>query len=150
METSHAAKGDMTIGAIPMPAETSETARLRWVSNQPVTQAIIGAKIAAVAPPTRRPKMTSNSRRELARLARARLAARPADPISTTGRGPKRSDRLPQTMLASASARKPAVIALETPVTDHPVSLEIGKRKTGSENIDPMATQPKRPPAATI
>src|SRR4051794_9731670 len=46
--TSHAANGDMVIGAIPIPAETSETARLRWVSNQPVTQAIIGAKIAAV------------------------------------------------------------------------------------------------------
>ena len=47
----------MVIGAIPMPAETSETARLRWVSNQPVTVAIIGAKIAAVAPPTITPKM---------------------------------------------------------------------------------------------
>ncbi|MNY71347.1 hypothetical protein D3C86_2096660 [compost metagenome] len=56
METSHAASGDMVIGAMPMPAETRDTARLRWVSNQPVTQAIIGAKIAAVAAPTRRPK----------------------------------------------------------------------------------------------
>ena len=51
-ETSQAASGDMVIGAMPMPAETSDTARLRWVSNQPVTVAIIGAKIAAVAPPT--------------------------------------------------------------------------------------------------
>ena len=50
-----AAKGDMVMGAIPMPAETSDTARLRRVSNHPVTQAIIGAKIAAVAPPTQRP-----------------------------------------------------------------------------------------------
>ena len=41
-EMSHAAKGDMVIGAMPMPAETSDTARLRCVSNQPVTQAIIG------------------------------------------------------------------------------------------------------------
>jgi hypothetical protein len=56
-ETSHATNGDMVIGAIPMPAETSDTARLRWVSNQPVTVAIIGAKIAAVAPPTITPKM---------------------------------------------------------------------------------------------
>src|ERR1700693_2179049 len=48
-ETSHAANGAMVIGAIPMPAETSDTARLRWVSNQPVTHAIIGAKIAAAA-----------------------------------------------------------------------------------------------------
>ena len=55
-ETSHATSGDMVSGAMPMPADTSDTARLRWVSNQPVTQAIIGAKIAAVAPPTSRPK----------------------------------------------------------------------------------------------
>src|SRR3954447_12523842 len=56
METSQAAKGDIVIGAMPMPAETSDTARLRWVSNQPVTQAIIGAKIAAIEPPTISPK----------------------------------------------------------------------------------------------
>ena len=56
-ETSQAASGDMVIGAMPMPADTSDTARLRWVSNQPVTQAIIGAKIAAVAAPTISPKM---------------------------------------------------------------------------------------------
>src|SRR6185312_8628781 len=55
-ETSQATRGDMVMGAIPMPAETSDTARLRWVSNQPVTVAIIGAKIAAVAPPTITPK----------------------------------------------------------------------------------------------
>src|ERR1700722_7319203 len=57
VEISHAASGDIVIGAIPMPADTSDTARLRWVSNQPVTAAIIGAKIAAVALPTIRPKM---------------------------------------------------------------------------------------------
>src|SRR6478672_4757490 len=56
-ETSQAASGDMVIGAMPMPAETSDTARLRWVSNQPVTHAIIGAKIAAQAAPTISPKM---------------------------------------------------------------------------------------------
>ena len=56
-ETSHAAKGAMVMGAIPMPAETSETARLRWVSNQPVTHAIIGAKIAEIKPPTISPNM---------------------------------------------------------------------------------------------
>src|SRR6185437_7842962 len=55
-ETSQATSGDIVMGAIPMPAETSDTARLRWVSNQPVTVAIIGAKIAAVAPPTITPK----------------------------------------------------------------------------------------------
>ena len=57
LETSQAASGDMISGAIPMPAETSETARLRWVSNHPVTQAIIGAKIAEIEPPTIRPNM---------------------------------------------------------------------------------------------
>jgi hypothetical protein len=55
---SRAANGDMVIGAIPMPAETRDTARLRFVSNQPVTQAIMGAKIAAVAPPTIKPKIS--------------------------------------------------------------------------------------------
>src|ERR1700687_676077 len=56
-EISQAASGDMVIGAMPMPAATSDTARLRWVSNQPVTHAIIGAKIAAVSAPTISPKM---------------------------------------------------------------------------------------------
>ena len=56
-ETSQAASGDMINGAIPMPADTSETARLRWVSNQPVTHAIIGAKIAEIKPPTISPNM---------------------------------------------------------------------------------------------
>src|SRR5262245_32023178 len=55
VETSQATSGDIVIGAIPMPAETSDTARLTCVSNQPVTVAIIGAKIAAVAAPTRSP-----------------------------------------------------------------------------------------------
>ena len=47
--------GDMTIGAIPMPAETSDTARLRCVSNQAVVSAIIGAKNVLAARPTRMP-----------------------------------------------------------------------------------------------
>src|SRR3954454_8688955 len=42
--SSHAAKGEMVIGATPMPAETSETARLRLVVNHPVVAAIIGTK----------------------------------------------------------------------------------------------------------
>ena len=56
-ETSQAASGDIVIGAMPMPADTSDTARLRWVSNQPVTAAIIGAKIAEIEPPTIRPNI---------------------------------------------------------------------------------------------
>ena len=42
------------------------------------------------------------------------------------------------------------VMALDTPVTDQPVSCVMGRRKTGSENMPPMATQPSTPPAATI
>src|ERR1700753_1180638 len=55
-ETSHAANGAIVMGAMPMPADTSETARLRWVSNQPVTHAIIGAKIEEIEPPDMRPE----------------------------------------------------------------------------------------------
>src|SRR5215471_2596672 len=55
-----------------------------------------------------------------------------------------------QAMLVNARARKPIVIALDTPVTDHPVSRVMAPRNTGSENIAPIATQPSRPPAATI
>ena len=52
---SQPAKGEIVNGATPMPAETSDTARLRLVSNQPVTVAIIGAKKALGARPTRMP-----------------------------------------------------------------------------------------------
>src|SRR5437879_5678579 len=99
-ETSHAASGAIVIGAMPMPADTSDTARLRWVSNQPVTVAIIGAKIAAVAAPTMRPNSSWNSISEVARLASARLAEMTIEPVSTTGSGPNRSDSVPQIMLA--------------------------------------------------
>jgi hypothetical protein len=87
---------------------------------------------------------------DVARLASARAAAKALDPISTIRRGPKRSERFPQMMLPTAMARKPKVMALDTPVMDHPVSREMGRRKTGSENMAPIATQPKSPPAATI
>ena len=53
-------------------------------------------------------------------------------------------------MLVNAIARKPTVMAPDTPVTDQPVSRAIGCRNTGSENMPPIATQPSRPPAATI
>ena len=96
----------MVIGAMPMPADTSETARLRWVSNQPVTLAIIGAKIAAIEPPTSTPKMNWNAMSEVAWLASARLAASTVDPVSTTGSGPNRSDRVPQAMLAQRHRQK--------------------------------------------
>ena len=38
------------MGAIPMPAETSKTAKLRWLTNQPVTVAIRGAKWRLLPP----------------------------------------------------------------------------------------------------
>src|SRR5882672_8722642 len=148
--TSQATSGAIVMGAIPMPADTSETARLRWVSNHPVTQAIIGAKIAAIAPPTRTPKMTWNASSEVAWLARKMLAASTVDPVNTTGSGPNRSDSVPQAMLQHAMARKPIVIALDTPATDQPVSRVIDCSSTGSENIAPIATQPSVPPAATM
>src|SRR3954467_4370609 len=116
--TSQATSGAMVIGAIPIPADTNETARLRWVSNQPVTVAIIGAKIAAIEPPTRAPKMNWNATSEVAWLASNRLMASTVDPVSTTGSGPHRSDRVPQAMLPQAMARKPIVMALDTPATD--------------------------------
>ncbi len=133
-----------------MPADTSDTARLRCVSNQPVTHAIIGANIAAVAPPTARPKVSWNASSDGARLASARLADNRTAPVMTTGRVPMRSDRLPHAMLAKAIAMKPSVIAPEMPVIDQPVSRAIARRNTGNENIAPIAMQPIRPPAATM
>jgi hypothetical protein len=41
-------------------------------------------------------------------------------------------------------------MALDTPVMDQPVSREMDRRRTGKENIQPTAMQPKTPPAATI
>ncbi len=38
------------------------------------------------------------------------------------------------------------VMALDMPVTDQPVSRAIGCRKTGSENMAPIATQLSKPP----
>ena len=49
------ASGEIVIGATPMPAETSDTARLRCVSNYAVVNAIIGAKKVLAARPTRTP-----------------------------------------------------------------------------------------------
>src|SRR5690606_29081627 len=148
--TSQAARGDMVIGAMPIPAETSETARLLCVSNQPVTQAIIGAKTAATATPATRPKTNWKASSDVVRLAANRLVANSSEPATTTGGGPQQTERPPHNMLAKAMERKPMVMAVEIPVTDQPVSLAIGNRKTGSENMAPTAMQPMRPPAATI
>src|SRR6185436_19661190 len=71
-------------------------------------------------------------------------------PISTTGRGPQRSDKAPQPKPASPMLRKAKVIALEMPARDLPVSADIGCRKTASAKMTPTATQPISAPAATI
>src|SRR6267143_4364039 len=42
LASSQAASGETVIGATPMPAETSDTARLRWLVNHDVTAVIIG------------------------------------------------------------------------------------------------------------
>ena len=42
------------------------------------------------------------------------------------------------------------VIANETPARDQPLSSDMGVRNTASENIAPTATQPMRPPSATM
>ncbi len=48
---SQAANGAIVIGATPTPTETSDTARLRCFSNQPVTAAISGGEEAAATDP---------------------------------------------------------------------------------------------------
>src|SRR5688572_23597018 len=54
-ETNQAANGEIVIGATPRPADTSDTARARWRSNQELTAAIIGAKKLPAATPTSSP-----------------------------------------------------------------------------------------------
>ena len=88
LEMSQPAKGVMVIGAMPMPAETRETASARPVVNQPVTAAIIGAKKAPAERPTMRPKPSWKVRGVVARLATTRPSPRRTAPMRTTGRGP--------------------------------------------------------------
>jgi hypothetical protein len=45
---------------------------------------------------------------------------------------------------------KLSVIALDMPARDQPVAVDIGSRKTASENIAPMATQVMSAPAPTM
>src|SRR5688572_4951650 len=54
-EMSQAANGERVSGATPTPTDTSDTARLRWRSNHPITAAIIGSKKLPAATPTSRP-----------------------------------------------------------------------------------------------
>jgi hypothetical protein len=49
-----------------------------------------------------------------------------------------------------AMTRKLIVIANDIPARDQPVLVDMGARNTASENMAPIATQPMRPPSATI
>src|ERR1700691_816295 len=147
---SQATHGDIVRGATPNPADTSETAKLRCVTNHPVTQAIIGAKIADAASPTSSPNANWNPVSDTALLASARPVPSRRDPIRQVQRAPIRSLRAPHAVLPTAMARNPMVMAADTPVVDQPVLATIGLSSTGSENIAPIAMQPITPPAATI
>src|SRR5690349_7940786 len=135
---------------MPMPADTSDTARLRCVSNQPVTVAIIGAKNALAASPTSTPKVSWNAVSEPARLASVSAAPSSTAPHRVTPRAPHLSLAAPHPNEPNAMTRKLMVIAKEMPARDQPVSADMGARKTASENIAPTATQPMRPPSATM
>src|SRR6187455_1170366 len=72
------------------------------------------------------------------------------EPHSVTMRAPHRSLAAPQPNDPKAMTRKLIVIAKEIPARDQPVSVDMGARNTASENMVPSATQPMRPPSATI
>jgi hypothetical protein len=147
---SHAANGDIVIGATPTPTDTSETARPRCWVIQPITAAIIGVKKLPTATPTSRPKASWNWSGVCARLARKRPRPSSTAPARTTLRGPMRSLSAPQPKPAAPIARKLIVMALDTAVFDQPVASVIGRRKTASENIAPTATHVIKAPSATI
>ena len=75
-----------------------------------------------------------------------------AAPRRPAPRGGRRSGRWPRPSRSDATpiTMKSSVIALEMPARDQPVSAAIGCRKTGSENIAPMATQVISAPTATM
>ena len=133
-----------------MPAETSDTARLRLSSNHAVAAAIMGAKNALAARPTRMPYVSWNWRSDCARLASVSASPSSTAPISTTMRVPKRSLAAPQPKAPRPMIRKLSVMALEMPARDQPVAVDIGSRNTASENMAPMATQVISAPAAMI
>src|SRR3954471_19190470 len=71
-------------------------------------------------------------------------------PHSGTTGAPQRSLAEPHANEPNAITMKLIVIASEMPARDQPVSTDIGARNTASENIAPSATQPIRPPSATM
>src|SRR5688572_18390393 len=147
--TRYWASGDIVSGAMPIPAETSETASARRCSNQPMTVAIIGAMKALEENPTSAPYASWNCPSDSARLASVSAAPSSTEPIITTRRTPQRSLAQPQKKEPAPSVRKFRLMALEIPARPQPVSTDIGSRNTASENMAPIATQPIRPPSAT-
>src|SRR6185295_9913642 len=135
---------------MPIPAEVNDTARLRRVSNQPVTVAIIGAKNALAATPMSTPYVSWNTRSDGARLAITNAAPNRTAPHIVVARAPQRSLAAPQANEPNAITMKLIVMANEMPARDQPVSPDIGARNTASENIAPIATQPMRPPRNTM
>ena len=85
-------------------------------------------------------------------MARERQAEREdIAPVKTTAHGPNRSENPPHIMLVNAIAKeKPMVIALDTRSPTSRCRGRSAASRTGNENIAPIATQPNRPPAATI
>ena len=127
---SHAANGDIVIGATPMPTDTSDTARPRcWVEP-----AHHGGDHRREEAAGGNPDHDAEGELELAaRWSRGwrgtgRAPSRIA-PTSTTGRGPMRSLSAPQPNPAAPIARKLSVIAVEIAVLDQPVDSVIGLQK---------------------
>src|SRR4051812_39050069 len=87
---------------------------------------------------------------EDARLASVSAAPNSSAPHSVVTRAPQRSLAAPQPNEPKAITMKLMVMANEMPARDHPVSPDMGARNTASENIAPTATQPMRPPSATM
>ena len=100
-------------------------------------------------------KLAGSGIQELIAMQRKLLAERLAStspsprmklPARSTTRGPNRSSAIPPPKLAIPIMTKSNVIASEMPVRDQPVASDIGCRNTGSEKIEPIATQPRRTP----
>ena len=94
--------------------------------------------------------MSWNSRRVCERLARVSAAPNNTAPQSVTPLAPQRSEAAPQPNEPKAMTMKLIVIANPMPARDQFVSPDIGARNTASENMAPIATQPIRPPSATM
>src|SRR3954452_12971047 len=87
---------------------------------------------------------------EDARLASVSAAPNRNAPHSVVTRAHQPPLAAPPPQEPKAIAMKLMVIANEIPARDQPVSPDIGARNTARENMAPIATQPMRPPSATM